>query len=488
MNPSDLKKLIRMIRRTKCERQDIELKKAEKGTPKRLYDTFSSFANQRGGGTIIFGIDEKQDFAITGVHNPQILQQDVTNQAEQMEPVVRPVFTVAEIDGKIVVSAEIAECDDFEKPCYYRGVGKMRGSYVRVGDADVPMTDYEVYSYEVFKRSIQDELRIVERASVSDFDKEKLSDYFSALKKTKPLLSNQSEEKIMQLQGITQNEKPTVAGIMLFAEYPQAFFPQLSVTALVIDGTEIGDVPTDTARFIDNQRLEGSIPRMLEDSLSFVRRNTKTATVINEEGKRDDRDEYPMIAVREIILNALIHRDYSLHTENAPVRIVIFKDRLEVENPGGLYGRMTIDNLGKKAADTRNPFIANALEAMKISENRFSGIPTIRNEMQKANLPPAEFISQQGTFKVILRNKAEAKSEIKNASEEETDEFLSENLLKVLEFCETPKSREEIADFVGVKTVFYVVEHYVKPLVESGRLRLTMPEKPKSKWQRYVRK
>lgn len=192
-----------------------------------------------------------------------------------------------------------------------------------------------------------------------------------------------------------------------------------------------------------------------------------------------------MIAVREIILNALIHRDYSIHTENSPVRILIFKNRLEVENPGGLYGRMTIAELGKTAGDTRNPFLAGALEVLKITENRFSGIPTIKNEMQKASLPPPVFISQQGKFKVILYNRPGSGVII------ETEENLAratDAFSKVLEFCSTPRSREEIADFVGVKTVFYVVEHYVKPLLETGQLRMTLPEKPKSKWQRYVRR
>ncbi|MBQ9539482.1 MAG: putative DNA binding domain-containing protein, partial [Treponema sp.] len=466
MNSDDLTSLVREIQRTKCERQNIEVKKAEKGTPKRLYDTFSSFANQRGGGTIVFGIDEDQGFILTGVHNPQDLQKDVTNQALQMEPVVRPVFTVAEIDGKVIVSAEVAECDDFDKPCYYRGVGKMKASYVRVGDADIPMTDYEVYSYEVFKRKIQDELRPVERAGKDSFDKERLGEYFSALRRTKPLLANQSEEKILQLQGITDRGIPTVAGIMLFGEYPQAYFPQLSVTAVSVDGYEIGNSLSDTARFIDNQRFEGGIPRMLEDSMSFVRRNTKTATIINEDGRRSDRNEYPMIAVREIVLNALIHRDYSLHTENSPVRIMIFKDRLEVENPGGLYGRMTMEELGKTAGDTRNPFIAGALEVIKITENRFSGIPTIKSEMEKAGLPEPVFASVHGCFKVTLYNKSVGFAAVADVAFDGISE-------KLLDFCFVPRSREEIAAFVGVKTVFYAVEHYIKPLLLSGKLRMT---------------
>ena len=88
---------------------------------KRLYDTLSSFSNQVGGGIILFGIDEKINFEITGVYDAQDLQAKVAAQALQMEPVVRPVFTVAEMNGRTVVSAEISECDIFDKPCFYKG-------------------------------------------------------------------------------------------------------------------------------------------------------------------------------------------------------------------------------------------------------------------------------------------------------------------------------------------------------------------------------
>ncbi|MBP5176172.1 MAG: hypothetical protein ILP07_09720, partial [Treponema sp.] len=155
--------------------------------------------------------------------------------------------------------------------------------------------------------------------------------------------------------------------------------------------------------------------------------------------------------------------------------------RLEVENPGGLYGRTTVDELGTTAVPTRNPFLAGALEVMKVTENRFSGIPTIRTEMKKANLPPAEFIDFRGRFKVILRNKAQDEVGYKNLDEDPTTR-------RILEYCETPRTREEIASVVGVKTVFYVMNHYVRPLILSGKIQMTIPEKPKSKNQRYVRK
>lgn len=479
MLPIELENLVQDVICQKCERQNIELKCASNGIPEKLYNTLSSFSNQAGGGIILFGIDEKNHFEIAGVYDAQDLQTNVTNQSLQMEPVVRPVFTVATIAGKTIVSAEISECDIFEKPCFYKGAGRMRGSYIRVGEADMLMTEYEIYSYEAFKRKIQDELRIVDRADINSFDKDALTEYFFKLRKIKPKLAQQPDEKILQLQGITDHGKPTVAGIVMLGEYPQAFFPQLSVTAMVVDGTEIGELGDNGERFIDNQRMEGTLTQMLEDTLAFIRRNIRNATIIDENGKRADRSEYPMVAVREIILNALIHRDYSIHTDHSTIRVVLYRDRMEVENPGGLYGRITIDELGKVSADTRNPFIAGGLEVMLGTENRFSGIPTIISEMQKAGLAPAVFESRRGVFKVTLYNHhaAAPKKDIT---------ALPEPLQKILDYCAEPRSRNEIAEYMGIGTPSYVVKKYLRPLLEMNKLHLTIPDAPKSKNQKYV--
>ena len=120
-------------------------------------------------------------------------------------------------------------------------------------------------------------------------------------------------------------------------------------------------------RFSDNQRIEGTIPEMLDEALLFVKRNMRTKTIISPTtGRRTDRTDYPITAVREAIINALVHRDYSIHTEGMPIQLIMFEDRIEIHNPGGLYGRITIDQLGKIQPDTRNPVLASALETMCI--------------------------------------------------------------------------------------------------------------------------
>lgn len=476
MLENELFELVETIRKQKSESNYIEIKAAGKGCPK-LYDTFSSFSNQNGGGKILFGIDETNDYEICGVYDAADLQKKIMEQSLQMEPPVRPLCTVANINNKTVICAEIQEIDNSLKPCYYKGAGRLKGSYVRVADGDRLMTEYEVYSYEAFRRKIHDELRIAEMADTDDIKTISFEKYILEIKSGKKNLAMLSEEKICRLQGFTVNEKPTLAGIMLFSDYPQAFFPQLCITAVSVPGTEISMTDDTGERFTDNKRIDGTITQMLDDAIQFVRKNIKVRTIIDPETlKRTDKPEYPMIAVRELIINALVHRDYSIHTDSAPITIRIYSNRLEIENPGGLYGRMTLDQLGKVTADTRNPFIANALEIMGETENRYSGIPTVISAMKKHKLPAPLFENERGVFRVTLYNGS-------------TDDFynVEPDEKIILDFCKHPRSRSEIEElFQGRFTIAYVMTKYIHPLVENGRLRLTVPDKPKSKNQRYV--
>lgn len=473
MLEEELIQLVHKIAFEKCEKQHIELKKALGGAPTRLYDTLSSFSNQIGGGIIIFGVDESSGYKVVGVYDSQDLQRKIVEQSLQMEPVVRPLFTVASIEGKLVVSAEISECDVYDKPCFYKGAGRLRGSYIRVGDSDQPMTEYEIYSYEAFKRRIHDELRTLNRVNMSYLKKDNIVEYLLKLRRQKTNLTNLDDQRILETQGISLDGLPTLAGLMLFGEYPQEFFPQLGITAMMVQGKEIGELGSDGERFVDNIRIEGTISQMLESALAFVRRNMKVKTIVTEDGTRADKTEYPIKAIREIILNALIHRDYSIQTENSPIRLIMYEDRLELENPGGLYGRITVDDLGKIAADTRNPYIAGALEIMIETENRFSGIPTIIAELKKANMPSPVFINKRGVFKVVFYKILNNQNIMTNIEHE------------IIDFCRTPRTREELAEKFGFQTPSYFIRTYINPLIDNGLIKMTMTNKPKSKNQKY---
>ena len=304
-------------------------------------------------------------------------------------------------------------------------------------------------------------------------DEARMETYLSAVRKErKNLAENVSKDEILELMGITSDGVPTLAGLMVFSKYPQGYFPQLCITAVSLPGTEMGAVGDDDERFIDNKRITGAIPDMLEDAVKFVRKNSRIKTIIDDNGRRADKPEYPVKAVREAILNALVHRDYSIHTENVPVCIEMYRDRMEIINSGGLYGKISIDALGKVRPETRNAALANMLELLNITENRYSGIPTMRNEFAKAGLPAPIFSAVHGEFKVIMKNGL-------YSDEEPADE-------SVVEFCSTPRTRAEIVDFIG-KSKNYVMSKIVNPLVKGGKLRMTIPDKPKSPNQRFVK-
>lgn len=473
MQAETLKKLINDVITKKAESQTIEIKSAEHGCPTRLFDTLSSFSNQDDGGIIIFGIDEKDNFAIKGVYDAQDLQKKVTEQCKQMEPAVRALFTMCEIGEKILVSAEIPGVDVSDRPVFYKGVGRIKGSYIRVGESDEPMSEYEIYSYEAFRKRIRDDIRIVEGAKIQLFDEKRMAEYLSRVKsERRNLADNVSDDEILELMGVTSDGTPTLAGLMTFSKYPQTYFPQLCITAVALPGTEMGETGTDGERFIDNKRITGAIPDMLEEAVEFVRTNSRTKTIIDDNGKRVDKNEYPIKAVREAILNALVHRDYSIYTENTPIRIEMYRDRMEVTNSGGLYGKISIDALGKVHPETRNAALANMLELLNITENRYSGIPTMRREFLNAGLPVPNFSVIHGEFKVVMRN-----GYLNNSDSIEDS---------ILNFCEIPRSRAELIEFTG-KSRNYVVKQLIAPLVECGKLKLTIPDKPKSSNQKYVK-
>ena len=480
MQIENLEYLIAKVRTYKCEMQTVEVKSAHDGCPTKLYDTLSSFSNQDDGGIILFGLDETKGFDIVGVYDAHDLQHRIAEQCKQMQPAIRPLFTVCDIDKKIVVSAEIPGVDIADRPVYYKGTGRLKGSFIRVGEADEPMSDYEMYSYDAYRRRMHDDIRIAELAEVSQYDVALIAKYIDAIKENKPNVAKLSNDEILELMGIVKNGKPTLAGVLCFSKYPQAIFPQLCITAVVVAGTQMGETGADGERFIANKRIEGTIGQMLEDAVLFVKRNMREKTIVNEEGKRNDKTEYPIKAIREAVLNALMHRDYSIHTEGTPVRIIMYNDRMEIINEGGLYGKLTIDSLGKVHADTRNQILANLLEILKIAENRYSGIPTIRLEMKEYKLPEPIFENKRGSFVVTFKNGINKQMDKDSTRTENAEQDL-------LEFCKTPKNRKEIADFIG-QTQYYTLKTFVMPLINEGKLKLTIPSKPKSKNQEYFTK
>ena len=320
-----------------------------------------------------------------------------------------------------------------------------------------------------------------------------MNKYVNKVKETKPNFAKNNFDKCLKLCGITDNGEdkvyPTLAGTMLFSEYPQSYYPQLFVACVVVPGIELGDTGAMGERFIDNKRVEGTIEEMLTGTMNFLARNMKTSVIIDSRGQRINKTEYPLEALREAVANALIHRDYSTQTENAYVSVYMYNYRIEIINPGALYGTNKLEKLGTVTTmESRNPTIVRILEEKgDVIENRHSGIPTMKREMKKYGLPEPEFYEERDSFKVIFRNAtSEPIQQVSDTQSDAQNTITNYTLIKVLNYCVEPKTAQEIREFLKISSKRYVAYEIIKPLINQGRLDYTNKNSINARNQKYI--
>ena len=161
MQEQEIRNILDSVRSRQTESRTFEAKTASEGCPKKIYDTLSSFSNQDEGGVIMFGVDEKNGFAVTGVYDAADIQKKIQGKCREMEPEIRPVLSVGAIDGKQVVAAEIQGVEYADRPVFYRPAGINKGSYIRIGDSDEHMTAYEIYKYQAYRKGLKEDQRPV---------------------------------------------------------------------------------------------------------------------------------------------------------------------------------------------------------------------------------------------------------------------------------------------------------------------------------------
>lgn len=317
MTQDEVVQAIKLVRKYRSETNMIEVKTAAVDFPKKCYDTFSSFSNKNGG-IIIFGIDENNNFISENVYDIKDLQMQISSLCnDSMEPKIRAEILPMEFEGKTILAVKINELPQNKKTCYYKPKGMKGGSYIRVGDSDLLMTDYEIYALQSYNDHIIEDKRPNKGASIEDLNNDELLKYINKIKIDRPNFAKNSFKKNLKLCGITDtadnNIYPTLAGTMIFGEYPQSYYPQLFIACVVVPGIKLGDVGKLGERFIDNKRIEGTIEEMLEGAINFLRRNMRTMVIIDDNGIRSDRLEYPIEALREAVANALIHIEITVH-------------------------------------------------------------------------------------------------------------------------------------------------------------------------------
>ncbi len=185
---------------------------------------------------------------------------------------------------------------------------------------------------------------------------------------------------------------PTSAALLLFGKQPQKYLAQTSIKLARFRGIDLDGM------IVDRKEAFGTMDKLIEDTARFVTNNMRVPARI-EGLYRQDMPEYPVVAVREAITNALAHRDYSISGQKVVMRM--FDDRLEVESPGGLAGPVTLENLGQKRY-SRNPLLARLMYEMRLIEEMGTGIRRMRRALAEIGSPPPSFIADANSFTAIL--------------------------------------------------------------------------------------
>jgi ATP-dependent DNA helicase RecG len=411
----ELAALVAVLRTSRTDLADVEAKSASGGLPKSVRETLSAFSNGHGG-TVVLGIDERTGFTLSpGFDAARIRDNLAAACADELEPPIRADVSLVGFDGGTVVVAEISELDPRFKPCYVKARGEYNGSFIRGGDGDRRLTDFEIHLLHTNRGQPEDDRQVVVGATLDDLDPDSLSYLLRRVRQRQRRAFQGLDDTtaLRRLNVLAPSGQgtlaPTVGGLLALGSYPQHFFPQLDATLVVYPGVTAADVSPGGPRFLDSRTFEGPIPVIVEEAVAAIVRNTSVRSYVQDIG-REDVFDYPIEALREVIVNALIHRDYSPYSRGTPVQIALYSDRLTVTSPGGLFGVVTEDDLGEEGiSSTRNPVLVKLLQDVPlpdqdrtVCENRASGIPAMIRELRGIGSALPEFQNRITRFRVVL--------------------------------------------------------------------------------------
>jgi ATP-dependent DNA helicase RecG len=370
---------------TPYESEFIEFKR---GMPSAgaLAKEIVAFANGAGG-EIYLGVEK--DGTVVGITvTPELLDR-IQSICNTIEPPITPRLETRTMKGQEVLVIAVAEGD--RKPYLVDG-----RCYVRAGSTTRPATRDEIFRLGYQYRLLRYDEQPAPGATYDDIDPTQVDRYLQRRVEVRGMAGPVPSDRRQLLRNLDALTKvgeeliPTRGGLLVFGREPQKFLPHSEIRLARFKGVEMGN-------FVDRADLRGTLPEMIDEAEKFVRRNIRLIGV-REGFQRVDRLEYPLVAVREAITNAVAHRDYAI--EDSTIRVAIFDDRIEVYSPGGLPPGVTVDNIEGNHV-LRNRVIANLLYDMGYIEKWGSGVIAMKRAMRAWGLPDPKF-EDFGTVRVTL--------------------------------------------------------------------------------------
>ncbi len=357
-----------------------------------LAATLVALANSAGG-TLFVGINPDSG-KIQGVEDVRSAIDRVFRACLLAEPtLVIPVPSVKRVRQVEVLQISV--------PQGLPHVFSLEGRYYwREGRQTTPIPPRQLRQLLVKKGMVLFESRIPPGVNYRDLDQQQLEAYVQAYYAAARVPEGESRpgvNEILLQRGCLQEDngdlRPTYAALLLFGRSPQRWLPTAQILAARFSGNSFGD------RFI-KEEINGSLVSQLKQAEKFLQANLQR--VVRLIGfSHHEVLEYPFDAVRELMVNAIAHRDYNVQGDS--IHLNIFADRLEVTSPGELPGPITVDNL-LAARFSRNPVIVQVLADLGYVEKLGYGLDRVVSTMREYSLPPPRFEEAAGTFRVTLHN------------------------------------------------------------------------------------
>lgn len=456
----DLVATVSLLRDEGSDTAAVEAKSARGGLPGNLANLLSGFANRPGGGTILLGLDESQGFAACPVYDVKKAQQSVVAMARQaLRPSVQVTTEVVGFEGEQVVVVGVVEAEAAGKPVRVSASGV---AYLRQYDGTYPLSELEEQAFVAARTQPLHDRNPVAGSSSSDLDVAAVTAFLRARRAQSSVFSGWSDDEVLRHAGVTTAAgEVTMAGLLALGVFPQGFFPSLSIQASVWSGRR------SQSAVLDSVVIEGPVASMLDDAQAWVARSTATA-ITERQGLVYDEPEFPVRAVRELVANALVHRDLGPYALSRYVSLVLEPGRLTISNPGGLYG-VSVEALGHTDSSLRNGSLASILLSVqspsggRVIERLGSGIPAARDALRRADLPDPEFYDTGIAFTARLSSVREvAGSAVPQPAMTKTQAAV------VATLAEGPSTVAEVSQRAGLTQ--RQVRHALTSLTAAGRV------------------
>ncbi len=457
---------------TQPEGKTLEFKR-DLSSPKPLLKTLVAFANTAGG-RLVVGVDDQRQ--VVGVAQPLDDEERLCNLiADSIAPRLVPQVELVTVQGQTLLVVDVFVSGS--RPHWLKAEGPEHGVYVRLGSSNRQADAALVNELRRTAEGVSfDELPMPE-LSVDDLDLNAARQLFQGISP----LDDQALRTLKLLMQTQGRWVPTQGAVLLFGKDRRMHFSD----AWVQCGRFVG---TDKAEIFDHIDIDEPLPRAVDSIMLFLKKHAMRGADFSEV-RRKDVWSIPLTLLREAVINALVHTDYS--QRGAPIRIAFFDDRIEIENPGTLVPGLTVEDMRQGVSKIRNHVLARVFRELNLIEQWGSGVRRIFREAQELGLPEPQFVELGLRVRLVVRLAQALPLAISKATHteqatEQVTEQVSAQVMKLLGILMPgPLGTKAAMGELGLAHRPTFIQNYLQPALQVGWIEMTQPQSPNSPTQKY---